>query len=185
MRWVWAQSPMYQRSVSLSCHPHGRTRPATRSGVGEHARVCPGTAGKKKGGSPVRGTQESDRIASLAPAPTEVRTGAVLLGSGGAEHQATGALPQPTDNTCYRSCLLAEVRRKNSATAIRTTQKHSDHALFQHPRDVSPTRLMAPDTCCARAWSVPGMCTKGIRTLRDPRCGTTPSQRKRPVSWAE
>jgi len=33
----------------------------------------PGTAGKKKGGSPVRGTQESDRIASLAPAQTEVR----------------------------------------------------------------------------------------------------------------
>ena len=53
--------------VSLSCHPHGRTRPATRSGVGEHARVCQSTAGKKEGGSPVRGTQESDRTASLAP----------------------------------------------------------------------------------------------------------------------
>jgi len=29
--------------------------------------------GKKEGGSPVRGTQESDRIAPLAPAQTEVR----------------------------------------------------------------------------------------------------------------
>ncbi len=55
-------------ALSLSCHPHGRTRPATRTGVGEHARVREGTAGKKEGGSPVRGTQESDRAASLAPA---------------------------------------------------------------------------------------------------------------------
>src|SRR5207245_8462800 len=105
---------MHQRSVSLSCHPHGRTRPATRTGVGEDARVCLGTAGKKEGGSPVRGTQESDRIAPLAPAPTEVRAGAILPRSSGAEHQAANAVPQPTDNTCYRSCLLAEVERKNS-----------------------------------------------------------------------
>src|SRR5256885_467632 len=40
------------------------------------------------------GTQESDRVAPLAPPQTEVRAGAVLPGSGGAEHQATGALPQ-------------------------------------------------------------------------------------------
>ena len=63
VRWLWAQSPMHQRSVSLSCR---RTRPATRSGVGEHARVCPGATGKKKGGSPVGRTQESDRTATLA-----------------------------------------------------------------------------------------------------------------------
>ena len=69
------------------------------------------------------GTQESDRVAPLAPPQTEVRAGAVLPGSGGAEHQATGALPQPTHNTCYPSCLLAEVRRKNSAPAIMTAQK--------------------------------------------------------------
>jgi hypothetical protein len=30
----------------------------------------------------------ADRIASLAPAPTEVRAGALLPGSGGPEHQA-------------------------------------------------------------------------------------------------
>ena len=41
---------------------------------------------------------------------TEVRARTVLPGSGGAEHQATGALPQPTDNSCYGSCHLAEVR---------------------------------------------------------------------------
>src|SRR5438046_1114265 len=114
---------MHQRSVSLSCHPHGRTRPATRSGVGEHARVCEGTAGKKEGGSPVRGTQESDRIAPLAPAQTEVRARAVLPGSSGAEHQATSALPQPTDNTCYRNCLLAGERR--NSTAMITAAKSS------------------------------------------------------------
>ena len=43
-----------------------------RTGVGEQARVCEGTAGKKKGGSPVRGAQESDRTASPAPAEIEV-----------------------------------------------------------------------------------------------------------------
>jgi hypothetical protein len=49
--------------------------------------------------SPVRGTQESDRIASLARAQTEVRAGAVLPGSRGPEHQAASAVPQPTNNT--------------------------------------------------------------------------------------
>jgi len=91
--------------------------------VGEHARVCQGTAGKKEGGSPVRGTQESDRIAPLAPAQTEVRAGAVLPGSGGPEHQATGAVPQSTDNTHRASRLLNQVRRKNSASLIMTAQK--------------------------------------------------------------
>ena len=88
------------------------TGPATRSRVGQHTRVRQGTAGKKEGGSPVRGTQESDRIASLAPAQTEVRAGAVLPGSRGPEHQAASAVPQPTDNTYYGSCHLAEVRGK-------------------------------------------------------------------------
>ena len=67
--------------------------------VGEHARVRPGTAAKEESGSLVRGTEESDRIAALASAQTEVRAGAVLLGSGGPEHQTTGAVPQPASNT--------------------------------------------------------------------------------------
>ena len=133
LRCVCAKSPMHQRSVSLSCHPHGRTRPATRTGVGEHARVCPGTAAKKEGGSLVRGTQESDRIASLAPAEIEVRAGAVLPGSGGPEHQATGALPQPTDNTHSGSRLLAEVERKNSIAAIIAAKSSFRSRTFSTP----------------------------------------------------
>ena len=40
------------------------------------------------------------------------RAGAVLPGSRGPEHQAASAVPQPTDNTYYGSCHLAEVRGK-------------------------------------------------------------------------
>jgi hypothetical protein len=69
-------------------------------------------AAKKEGGSLIRGTQESDWAAALAPAEIEVRAGAVLPGSGGPEHQATSAVPQPTGNTHFRSCHLVEVRRK-------------------------------------------------------------------------
>src|SRR5271169_5026967 len=103
---------MHQRSVSLPCHPHGRTRPATRSRVGQHTGVRESTAGKKEGGGSIRGTQESDRIASLAPAETEVRAGAVLAGGGGPEHQATGPIPKPTDNTHCGGRLLAELRQE-------------------------------------------------------------------------
>src|SRR5260370_9101028 len=94
-----------------------------RSRVGQHTRVREGTAGKKKGGSPVRGTQESDRIASLAPAQTEVRAGAVLPGSRGPEHQAASAVPQPTDNTYYGNSHLAEVSGKLDCSQ-NTSQEH-------------------------------------------------------------
>src|SRR5258708_39832256 len=80
-------------------HPPERTSPTTCAGVGQHARVRQGTASKKEGGSLVRGTEESDRIAALASAETQVRAGAVLPGSGSSEHQATGALPQSAGNT--------------------------------------------------------------------------------------
>src|ERR1700738_2055921 len=124
---------MHQRSVSLSRHPHGRTRPATRSGVGEHARVCEGTAGKKEGRSSVRRTQESDRTATLALTAHEVRAGAVLPGSGGAEHQTTRAVPQPADNPHCGSRLLAEVRRKHSAVAIIAAEKTFRSRTFSTP----------------------------------------------------
>jgi hypothetical protein len=39
LRCLCTQSSMHQRSVSLSCHPHGRTRQAARTGVSEQARV--------------------------------------------------------------------------------------------------------------------------------------------------
>ena len=51
-------------------------------------------AAKKEGGSLVRGVEKSDRIAALASAQTPFRARAVLPGSGSAELQATGALPQ-------------------------------------------------------------------------------------------
>jgi hypothetical protein len=81
---------------------------------------------------------------------------------------------------------LLRLRRTSGVTVV--SRPFHSKPLRRHDEcngDVTPTRLMAPDTCCALAWSVPEMCTKGIRTRRDPRCDTTPSQRKRPVSWAE
>jgi hypothetical protein len=83
----------------------GGTSPATRTGVGEHARVRPCTAAKEEGRSSVRGTKKSDRAASLAPAEIEVCPRAVLPGSGGPKHQATRAVPQPTDNAFCNSSI--------------------------------------------------------------------------------
>jgi len=51
---------------------------------------------RKKSGSPVSRTEESDRTAARALTTHEIRSGAVLPGSGGAEHQAIGSLPKPT-----------------------------------------------------------------------------------------
>src|SRR4051812_16578944 len=96
-----------------------RTSPTTCAGVGQHAGVRQSTEAKKEGGSLVRGTEESDRIAALASAQTEVRAGAVLPGSGGPEHQTTGAVPQQTDNTYYGSRRLAEVEWNTWNATIR------------------------------------------------------------------
>ena len=98
---VWpvsAPTAVHQCGFPLLGHPSARTGAATRTGVSEHARVCQGTAAKKKGGSLVRRAQESDRPASLALTTHEIRSGAVLPGSSGAEHQAIGSLPKPTNN---------------------------------------------------------------------------------------
>ena len=96
---VFAKRAMHQRSFPVSDHPPIRIGSATGARVGEHSRVRQCTAPKKEGGSLIRGTEESDRAAALAPAEIEVRAGAVLPGSGGPEHQATSAVPQPTNNT--------------------------------------------------------------------------------------
>src|SRR2546430_15382330 len=53
---VLAKNAMHQRSIPVSRHPHGSACPATRTRGGPHARVREGTAGKKEGGSTVRGT---------------------------------------------------------------------------------------------------------------------------------
>jgi hypothetical protein len=70
---------MYQRSFPVSDHPPIRIGSATGARVGEHARVRQCTAAKKEGGSLIRGTEESDRAAALAPAEIEVRAEAVFL----------------------------------------------------------------------------------------------------------
>src|SRR6478672_9571607 len=95
-----APTAMHQCRFSLSEHSPARSSPATGTGVSRHARVCSCAAPEKESGSAIRRTEESDRIASLAPAEIEICAGAVLPGSRGTEHQATGALPQPTDTAC-------------------------------------------------------------------------------------
>jgi hypothetical protein len=57
--------------------------------------------------------QECDRTASPAPTSVEVRSGAVLSCSAGPERQATGALPQPTDNTHWGSHNLTVVSEES------------------------------------------------------------------------
>ena len=79
----------------------------------------PKPSGKERRWKLVRGTEESDRIAALASAQTEVRARAVLPGRGSAEHQATGAFPQPTDNTYYGTRRLAEVEWKTGLQRYR------------------------------------------------------------------
>src|SRR5262249_60010499 len=88
-----AQSPMHQRKIQVSCHPHARTRSPTRPCSSRDPSLCPSAEAKEKGRGAVRRTQESDRIASLAPAQIEVCAGAVLSSGGCAENQAAGAVP--------------------------------------------------------------------------------------------
>jgi hypothetical protein len=91
---------------------HGKTGPATGTHVSQHARVREGTTAKKEGGNVVRGTEESDRAAALAPAQTEVRAGAVLLSGGRTEHQTPSTVPQPTDKAGSISHRVAELGKE-------------------------------------------------------------------------
>src|SRR5215469_6705217 len=95
LRCVFAKNTVHQCPFPLSEHSPARSRPATRQGLSEHARVRPSTAAKKEAGSTFRGTQESDRVASPTPASIEVRAWAVLPSCGCAEHQGTLAQPSP------------------------------------------------------------------------------------------
>ena len=97
-------------------HPSARTGSATRPRTREDGRVREGTTAEKKSGSVVCGTEESDRATPLTLTTHEVRAGAVLPGSGCAEHQATGAVPQPADNTWFRSHYLEEMGKEFAAT---------------------------------------------------------------------
>src|SRR6201982_4245891 len=96
-----ASTTMHQCCLPGPYHPPERTSPTTCAGVGQHARVRQSTAAKKEGGSFVRGTEESDRIAALASAETQVRARAVLPGSGSSKYQAARGLPQPNPQTRF------------------------------------------------------------------------------------
>ena len=99
-------------------------RPDNVQGVSEHARVRSGTTAKKESGSLVCGTQESDRAATLALTAHEVRSRVVLPGRG-PEHQATRALPQPTNRTanCHH---LRKRKTTYNTTQARTKSVQSE-----------------------------------------------------------
>ena len=67
----------------------------------------------------------------------KVRARAVLSGSGRPEHQATGAVPQPTNTTQYGSCHFAEVRGKLDGSDNRRQKYISIHGLFQQPQAIT------------------------------------------------
>ncbi len=117
---VLAPTTMHQRCLPGPYHPPKRTSPTTCAGVGQHARVRPSTEAKKEGGGLVRGTEESDRIAALASAQTQVRARAVLPGRGSSEHQATSALPQSAGNTRSARHNLVEHRQETRRRHART-----------------------------------------------------------------
>src|SRR5207302_3851086 len=102
--------------------------------IGEHTCIRQCTTGAEKGGGDVCGTQECDRTASPALTSDEVRSGAVLPCSGGPEPQATGAFPQPTDDTHWGSNRLTEVSEENGDTRsrkeTRLTPFFNTHALI-------------------------------------------------------
>src|SRR5438128_7870205 len=105
-----------------------------RQGLGEHTCIRQCTTGAEKSGGDVCGTQECDRTASPALTSDAVRSGAVLPCSGGPEHQATGAFPQPTDNTHWASHRLTELSEENGDTRsrkeIRLTPFFNTHGIF-------------------------------------------------------
>jgi len=132
LRCVCAKSPMHQRPFSVSEHPPARGRPATCPGVSQHAGVHPSTTTEKESRGLVRGTEESDRAASPAPAEIEVCAGTVLPGCGCAEHQTTGAVSQPAHRTTGGQQL--ETREEFGSTPHQAAIARCNHRLFQHPR---------------------------------------------------
>jgi transposase len=111
---VLAPTPMYQCCFPGPDHPPERTSPATCAGVGQHARVRPSPAAKKEGGSLVRGTEKSDRAASLTLATYPIRAGAVLSSSGSPKHETLGAVPQPYADSGNRNCMNRVRKRKGN-----------------------------------------------------------------------
>ena len=139
LRCVFAKGAMHHGPVQVSRHPHPRARPATRPRLSQHARLRARTTAKKKGGSALRGTQESDRTASLALTQDEVCSRAVLPGGGCPEHQTTGPLPQPSAKaSARRDDLVSNPRKKLFLTAVLTSH--------QLPLPSSPFSTPTPDS---------------------------------------
>jgi hypothetical protein len=67
--------------------------------------------------------KESDRAASPASAQTEVRTRAALPSGGCSKHQATGAIPQPTNNPGSASHRLGKLREEKLGSGDNRSQR--------------------------------------------------------------
>src|SRR6266404_9874977 len=121
--------------AGITTLPTPISRMARCTGVSEHTRVFQGTTTAKESRGLVCGTEESDRTAPLALTTHEIRSGAVLSGSGCPEHQATGALPQPANPTAGPHRL--KTRRRTRQHPPQPAQDQHQSQSFQHPRLVA------------------------------------------------
>jgi len=113
------------------------TCPATCASLGKHVWLRERTAAKEEGRRAVRGNQEPDRTTPAAFAQNEVRSRAVLPGSGCPKHQAVGPLPQSsTPTSARRDGLVSNPRKKLFFTSWHPhpTNVRFRVALFQQPR---------------------------------------------------
>ena len=136
---MWSVSTeiqVYQRSISVPCHPHERSSSPAGQRSMEHARVRTCSATTEEGRSTLRATEESNRASSSSPAQVEVRSRAVLPRRHCPEHQTTGPVPERADHsldTCH-SIGAGTTNPSLSRTPLRP--KHLKRGrLFQHPRD--------------------------------------------------
>jgi len=121
LRSLLPKSTMHDGTLQVSGHSHPRVGTTTRTGVGQYPRVFPGTTTAQESRGAVCGTEESNRTAPLALTTHEVRSGAVLPGSGCAEYQAPGAVPHREDNPCSGSHYLVHSSYDKNT---RTNQTH-------------------------------------------------------------
>jgi len=133
LRGLLPKSAMHEWALQVSRHSHPRVSTATCSGVGEHPGVFSRTTTAQESRGFVCRTEESDRTAPLATTPHEVRSRTVLPGGGCAEHQTTGALPQPANRTDSGHPL--ETTRRPAVPWPNAAPRN--HRLFQHPQAIT------------------------------------------------
>jgi hypothetical protein len=142
---VPTEIPVHDRTVPVSCHPHERSSSATSARSVDNTGVRRCTTTTEEGRGAVRGTKESHRSSSPAPAQVEVRPRAVLPGGHCPEHQATGPVPEWADHstdTCHslgagkndtprsRARLSAQNTRKGADFFNTHSPYHSMNALL-------------------------------------------------------